>query len=145
MELKMAGLNIHGAKAATVSRTDPNAVALLSVGNKFDHLKIELLMLDRIYNHIRAGGHWSEQMQDHWDNQREHLMDQMQDIASKAISLPALCHNQLRVKARILLDYCMPEGGDTPELLGISICNDILAARFDPPADPAEQRDPHDL
>jgi hypothetical protein len=36
---------------------------LLSVGNKFEFLKIELLMLDRIYNHIRKGGHWSDQLQ----------------------------------------------------------------------------------
>jgi hypothetical protein len=101
---------------------------LVEVGLKFELLRIELRLLDGLCADLRTHGHWTDILEAHWDAHRERLLDDMHDIAQTAILCPAQCHEQLRVKARILLDYCTPEGGDVPDLLGASICRDILSA-----------------
>jgi hypothetical protein len=105
---------------------------LTSVGAKFDLLKAELRLLDQLCAQIRDNGHWTDNLETHWEMQRERLLDAMHEIATAAITQSAVNADQLAIKARILLDYCTPEGGDVPDLLGASICNDILAAQFNP-------------
>jgi hypothetical protein len=102
--------------------------ALIKVGAKFGTLRLELRLLDDLCAALRKQGFWTEQLELSWELHRERLLDEMQDIALIAIKQSAGTYAQLRVKARIFLEYCTPEGGDTPDLLGASICQDILAA-----------------
>jgi hypothetical protein len=106
-----------------------NLKTLVAAGSKFELLRTELNLLDKLCSELRKQGHWSNQLEVHWDAHRERLLDDLQEIASVAITKPATCYTQLRVKAQILLEYCTPEGGDMSDLLGASICRDILTAK----------------
>jgi hypothetical protein len=116
---------LFGLTPHVIDPVDGNA--LDKVGAKFGTLRLELRLLDDLCAALRKQGFWTEQLELSWELHRERLLDEMQDITSIAIKQSACNHAQLRVKARIFLEYCTPEGGDTPDLLGASICQDILA------------------
>lgn len=57
---------------------------------------------------------------------RADLFGELDDISRIAIQTPAQNSAELESKARMFLDYCMPEDGDMAHQLGKSICLDIL-------------------
>jgi hypothetical protein len=106
---------------------DNTAGVLPSESDKFEGLQLELRLLDVLRSDIKKVGYWSDDLEAHWESRRERLLDAMHDVACLAVEVPSECLEQLRVKARILLDYCTPEGGDMADQLSVSICRDILA------------------
>jgi hypothetical protein len=128
-------LQMKDAKIAPTADVEPQneTMPLAAEGSRFELLSVELKLLGNLCSHLRKNGIWTAQLEDQWDCYRERLLDEMHTIATAAIEWRAATPSQLRIKARIFLDYCAPEGGDVPDQLSISICQDILASGGRPP------------
>lgn len=56
------------------------------------------------------------------------LLEKLHDLGWEATQQRARSAKQLKVKARILLEFCGSEGDDLMQSLCYSLCRDILAA-----------------
>jgi hypothetical protein len=114
---------------ATQDIQRPDAVAKL--GERFDALKGQLELIQTCTAELRTTAHWTTALEDYFEAKADLVLADMQTLSKIVAAAPAQTLPELRHKARILLQRCVPNSTDDASELAVSLCRDILAVPGD--------------
>lgn len=107
--------------------TTPRCGTVTSIGPRFAHVRKQIELLEALLTQRQEMGVSMDSGELRLEAFRDELFGELEAISRIAISTPALNRGQLELKARLFLDYCVPEDdGDLAHELSRSICRDIL-------------------
>jgi hypothetical protein len=94
--------------------------------HEFSNLQQRLAHLEASASAQFKTDSWTRQAEQSWLIEVDPIRDRMFAIAMELANMTAISEQDLRTKAKVLLDFANSETGDVVHLLATALCSDIL-------------------